>query len=143
MPDENRYAAIISEIFRRHFSPSCAAFEFDRVEVEQVAKELRITLPKNIGDVLYSFRFRNELPQAVTGTASSGFEWVIELAGRGKYRFRLAALNRIVPRENLIEIKVPDATPQIIGKYALTDEQALPAKVRYNRLIDIFLGITA
>ncbi len=28
-------------------------------------------------------------------------------------------------------------------RYALTDEQALLAKVRYNRLIDIFLGITA
>ena len=31
----------------------------------------------------------------------------------------------------------------IIGNYALGDEQALLAKVRYNRLIDIFLGITA
>src|SRR5690606_32839349 len=35
------------------------------------------------------------------------------------------------------------ATPEIISAYALGDEQALLAKVRYNRLIDIFLGITA
>ncbi|MEO6623342.1 MAG: hypothetical protein ABIN37_00695, partial [Burkholderiaceae bacterium] len=40
-------------------------------------------------------------------------------------------------------IKVPDATPEIIGAYALGDEQALLAKVRYNRLVDVFLGITA
>jgi hypothetical protein len=39
--------------------------------------------------------------------------------------------------------KIPDATPEIIMRYALTDEQALLAKVRYNRLIDIFLSITA
>jgi hypothetical protein len=39
--------------------------------------------------------------------------------------------------------KIPDATPEIITQYALGDEQALLAKVRYNRLIDIFLGITA
>lgn len=38
--------------------------------------------------------------------------------------------------------KVPDATPGIIAKYALNDEQAVLARVRYNRLIDIFLGIT-
>ena len=38
---------------------------------------------------------------------------------------------------------MPDATPQIIGAYALGDEQALLAKVRYNRLVDVFLGITA
>ena len=49
----------------------------------------------------------------------------------------------IVPREELLTIKVPDATPQIIGAYALGDEQVLLAKVRYNRLVDVFLGITA
>ena len=39
--------------------------------------------------------------------------------------------------------KIPDATPEIISQYALTDEQALLAKIRYNRLIDVFLGIVA
>lgn len=39
--------------------------------------------------------------------------------------------------------KIPDATPEIISKYALSDEQALLAKIRYNRLVDVFLGITA
>lgn len=52
-------------------------------------------------------------------------------------------LHRIVPREELLTIKVPDATPQIITAYALSDEQALLAKVRYNRLVDVFLGIAA
>jgi hypothetical protein len=37
---------------------------------------------------------------------------------------------------------VPDATPGIVAKYSLNDEQALLAKVRYNRLIDIFTGVT-
>lgn len=49
----------------------------------------------------------------------------------------------ITPREMLIETKVPDATPGIIEMYALGDEQALLAKLRYNRLIDIFTGITS
>jgi hypothetical protein len=40
-----------------------------------------------------------------------------------------------------VTIKVPDATPEIVVGYSLSDEQALLAKVRYNRLIDIFLGI--
>jgi hypothetical protein len=42
----------------------------------------------------------------------------------------------------LVETKIPDATPGIIAKYALSDEQALLAKLRYNRLIDIFTGVT-
>ena len=39
-------------------------------------------------------------------------------------------------------IDIPDATPEIIRAYAQSDEQALLAIIRYNRLIDIFLGIT-
>ncbi|MCK6419261.1 MAG: endonuclease, partial [Alphaproteobacteria bacterium] len=64
-----------------------------------------------------------------------------EGTGIAKYRFRQAKANRIVPNPNLVTIKVPDATPEIISVYAQSDEQALLAKVRYNRLIDIFLGI--
>ena len=46
-------------------------------------------------------------------------------------------------RDDIAAIKIPDATPEIIAAYALgDDEQALLAKVRYNRLIDIFLGLT-
>ena len=48
----------------------------------------------------------------------------------------------ISPNPNLAVIKIPNATLGIIGKYAFSDEQALLARVRYNRLIDIFLGIT-
>lgn len=55
----------------------------------------------------------------------------------------LVRLFRITPNPNLAEIKIPDATPEIVLKYAQTDEQALLAKVRYNRLVDLFLGITA
>jgi hypothetical protein len=48
----------------------------------------------------------------------------------------------IVPAPMLAETKVPDATPGLIALYALNDEQALLAKLRYNRLIDTFTGIT-
>jgi hypothetical protein len=54
----------------------------------------------------------------------------------------LAKLASIVPNPSLIAIKIPDATPEIISAYALSDEQALLAKVRYNRLVDTFLGLT-
>ena len=41
-----------------------------------------------------------------------------------------------------METKIPNSTPGLIEKYALTDEQALLAKLRYNRLIDVFTGVT-
>ena len=46
------------------------------------------------------------------------------------------------PTDDYAETKILDATPGVIVRYALDDEQALLAKVRFNRLIDIFTGLT-
>src|SRR5262249_30682154 len=139
---ENRYVAIIEKIFFSHWKEGVQEFEFDRSEIKDWANKLGIDVPDNIGDVLYSFRFRAPLPASVLGTQPEGMQWHIQLAGRARYRFKLAKENRIVPRQELMTIRVPDATPELIGSYALDDEQALLAVVRYNRLVDIFLGIT-
>ncbi|MCC2972668.1 hypothetical protein [Massilia sp. IC2-476] len=139
----NRYTAIIQVVFERHYKNGITEFEFDRSEFKDIALELGIDLPDNLGDLPYSFRYRSELPEIIRATAAPGMEWVIKGAGRARYRFAQVKLNRIIPREELITIKIPDSTPEIIGAYALNDEQALLAKVRYNRLIDIFMGVTA
>lgn len=139
----NRYQTIVARIFANHRSDDATEFEFTRDEFVAVAEALKIVLPKNVGDVIYSFRYRNELPESIRQSTADGLEWIIEGAGRARYRFKQVRLNRIVPREELLTIKIPDATPQIIAAYALSDEQSLLAKVRYSRLVDVFLGITA
>jgi hypothetical protein len=138
----NRYKALIEKLFLDRYAEDATEIDFERKDIKHAADELGIELPSNPGDVLYSSRFRSPMPEAVLKTQPDGQEWVIELAGRSKYRFRLTNINRIVPNPNLATIKIPDSTPEIIAAYALDDEQALLAKVRYNRLIDIFLGLT-
>ena len=142
----NRYAALVEHVF---FGEAYAAYteeadslSFEREDLERAAVELDIKLPKNLGDVLYSIRYRTPMPSSILATQPEGSEWIIEGAGRAVYRFLLVPINRIVPNRELVTIKIPDATPEIIACYTLSDEQALLAKVRYNRLIDIFLGVT-
>lgn len=138
----NRYQALIEKIFFDHYSTGATSLDFTRQEIKDAATTLGIVLPDNLGDVIYSFRFRTDLPPRVLATQPKGMEWVIELAGRSQYRFSLVKINRIVPRDDLVKISIPDATPEIIRAYALDDEQALLAIVRYNRLIDTFLSLT-
>lgn len=137
----NRYERLIEKVFFDGWRRGIREFEFAREELETAAAELGIKLPKNLGDVIYNQRYRSELPDKIRKTAKEGHHWIIVGAGRARYRFCQTVLNRIVPRTDLVAIKVPDATPEIIARYALGDEQALLAKVRYNRLIDIFLGL--
>lgn len=139
---QNRYHALIEKIFFDHYEKGAKSINFERTDLEDAAKDLGIDLPKNLGDVIYAIRFRVPMPKSVIKTQPKGYGWIIELAGRAKYRFSLRKANRILPNANLARIRIPDSTPEIIAAYALDDEQALLAKVRYNRLIDIFLGLT-
>jgi hypothetical protein len=143
MADDSRYAKLIVAIFRKHYRKGATSFEFVREEIEAAAREFSIRLPKNLGDVIYSVRYRTDLPEEIAATAPEDKEWRIEPAGTAKYRFRLGRLNKVVPDPAIKAIKLPDATPEIVRARALDDEQALLAIVRYNRMVDIFLGIAA
>ena len=140
--NSNRYQTLIENVFFDHYSDGVSSFEFSRDDIIAKARQLDMKLPRNLGDVIYSVRYRTPLPASVLKTQPEGREWIIEGAGRARYRFRLVRETRIVPREELIKISIPDATPEVIRAYALDDEQALLAIVRYNRLIDTFLGLT-
>ncbi|MDQ3134828.1 MAG: endonuclease [Acidobacteriota bacterium] len=138
----NRYAQIIERIFHAHYAEGSKDVRFTRDELEGVAKELGINLPKNLGDIIYSFRYRVALPDSIRQLAPEGEHWIIRPAGRSAYAFVLTPEYDITPNPNYDRIKVPDATPGLVAKYSLGDEQALLARLRYNRLIDIFTGIT-
>lgn len=142
MNNPNRYTQIIERISLSRFQEGDREVEFQREEVVQVADELEIKLPKNIGDIIYSFRYRTTLPSSVRTRAPEGETWIIRPAGRSKYRFELVPDQPLIPNRMMTEVKVPDSTPGIVTMYSLNDEQALLAKLRYNRLIDIFTGIT-
>ncbi len=137
----NRYSAIIEKIFFSKYQKGMREVPFHRDEMEKFAAELKIKLPKNLGDLVYSFRYRALLPETITPLAGEKELWIIRPAGRAKYKFALITNSPLVPNEHLATTKIPDSTPGIVSKYALNDEQALLAKVRYNRLIDIFTGV--
>lgn len=137
----SRYHQLIEKIFFDRYRKNDTDVRFERSDFQDVATILKMKLPKNLGDVIYSVRYRTPMPQSIIDTQPDGMEWIIKGDGRSSYRFKLVKINRILPQQNMLATKIPDATPEIIDKYALSDEQALLAKVRYNRLIDLFLGM--
>ena len=137
----NRYGKIIECIFFSHYKDGMDEVPFKREDIAHCAKKMAITLPKNLGDVIYSFRFRTPLPKSVRAKTPKGKEWIIRQAGTSQYCFVATSLSTVTPNKMMTETKVPDSTPGVIAMYALNDEQALLAKLRYNRLIDIFTGV--
>jgi hypothetical protein len=136
------YDQIIEKIFFDKFTPGSREVKWERSDIVRVAEELGLDRPKNLGDVIYTYRFRRKLPESIRKVAPRSKFWIIRLAGRSKYRFMALDTAEVLPNPLLGEIKIPEATPGVIIRYALTDEQALLALVRYNRLLDIFTGVS-
>ena len=121
----NRYQSIIEKIFFDQYEQSKTELFFERIDLEKAASDLEIQLPKNIGDVIYSIRYRTDMPAKILATQPKGLEWIIEGVGRSKYAIKLVKVNRIIPNIDLITTKIPDSTPEIVSQYSLSDEQAL------------------
>jgi len=56
MGQENRYSLIIERIFSSKYQAGAHEVPFDRDDIVQAASGLGIRLPKNLGDLVYSFR---------------------------------------------------------------------------------------
>ena len=94
----------------------------------------------NTYDLRYQYTSgRRALPDTID---QLGPWWIIG-RGKGKYAFgKLAESATVKIQADLYTILLPDATPEIVLGYAGGDEQGILAKLRYNRMLDIFLGIT-
>jgi hypothetical protein len=134
---DNRYKALIESIFFAHWKKGVSEFVFERDEIRSKADELGIALPDNLGDLLYSFRFRTSLPQAIIDTQPKDKVWVIELAGRSRYRFKLFKEARIVPGIRCRPIAAQFMADSIVALFELTmvgDEMRV-ADERHYRLV--------
>lgn len=138
----NRYQQLIEYIFNSKYKDGDYEVMFAREDIETAAQVLNVKLPKNLGDIIYSFRYRTTLPASIRERVPEGKEWTISPSGRSRYCFVAKNVLHILPHPLMNVIKILDATPGIVAKYAKGDEQSLLAKLRYNRLIDTFTRVT-
>ena len=139
---QSTYDVILEHIFFSCYVDGDRQVRFRRQDIADAAVELGLKVPLNLGDVVYSFRYRKPLPQIIVDRAPPGHSWVIMPDGIARYVFVAMAFTDIRPNQQLAETKIPDATPGVVTRYSLSDEQALLARLRYNRLVDIFTGVT-
>ncbi len=86
---QSRYKALVEKVFFDRYKSGERRIEFEREDLITAAGELNIRLPKNIGDVVYSIRYRTPMPDGILKIQQKGLEWIIEGAGRSKYVFKL------------------------------------------------------
>lgn len=139
----SKYDKIITHIFLERYADGLTEIQFTRQDIAAAAQAVKVSQPKNLGDVVYAFRYRRAFPNVILQTQPDEKAWIIKGIGSARYCFRMVKASRIVVDPDLPLVDIPDSTPTLISTYSLSDEQALLAKVRYNRLIDIFLGITS
>lgn len=138
-----KYDSIIRKLFFDGLNKRRRVSRFRRADIQATASAVGVEPPQNPADLIYYYRHRAPLPEDITALLKPGEEWVIIGADRDHYEFRVVKAVSVKPRPGQHRIKIPDATPEIIAQHSLSDEQALLARVRVNRLVDIFTGLTA
>lgn len=68
-PSESLAQRIIAKIFADHFKPGMVEVAFQREELVAAAEALGEPRPKNLGDIIYSLRYRVPLPDSVREAA--------------------------------------------------------------------------
>ena len=63
MASKPKYSVIIEGIFREKYKAGSTEIDFGRDEIVKIARKAKIDVPKNLGDVIYSFRYRRDLPK--------------------------------------------------------------------------------
>jgi hypothetical protein len=136
--------AVMTKVFQKHFVRGSSQVPFTMDEIREAIAEVQKRSPsykeKNVADVRYAYTSgRQQLPVTIDKLGP----WMIEGRGKGLYAFVKLLDSPVVKiQSDLVTIRLPDATPEIVLQYAGGDEQGVLAKLRYNRLLDIFLGIT-
>ena len=135
-PDYDRIITTLFQQVRRR-KGEAEVLPFSKRDLERCASAFGI---KNVPDIIYSYRSRNQLPETILRTGN----WVIEGRGKSEYAFvRITVSPHIDLPRDLGAIDIPDATPEIVERYSGSDEQGLLARIRYNRLVDVFTSVTA
>lgn len=132
------YSKVIEAVFQERYSLGSNVIPFTRRDLEMACERYSI---KNIGDVLYTFRSRQELPESIRRTANKGYYWVIEFTGKGKYQFAQWTVCHILPNKLLEPTVVRDCTPKPVAECLAADEQGMLTRMRHNEILDMFLGI--
>jgi hypothetical protein len=81
MTQQRIYSSIIEKIFRAKFKAGMREVDFEREDIVKFGNELGVPLPKNLGDLVYSFRYRAALPRSIQSKAGKGKTWIIRPAG--------------------------------------------------------------
>jgi hypothetical protein len=135
----SRYDEVILEVFLRHYREDADYLIFQKDELTEICRKHGITV-RNIPDIVYTYRARRMLPAQILATG----HWAIESAGRGAYAFRLL---RNPPHFQIkfgdyAPVDIYNAIPEVVEGLLRQDEQSLLTLILYNRLIDIFTGLT-
>ncbi|MFP4057454.1 MAG: hypothetical protein ACLF0G_11350 [Candidatus Brocadiia bacterium] len=134
-----QYDRLILDVFFQHYEQGAERIEFSKDELSGAATARGVTI-RNMPDLIYTYRARRRLPQPILATGN----WAIVAHGKGRYAFVLLANEPHfdIPFGDYAPVDIPNAIPDVVENFLSGDEQSLLISVLYNRLADIFTGLT-
>lgn len=135
----NTYDQAILSVFFRFYQEGSDYFVFQKDDLIAAYTELGLVV-RNVPDIIYTYRSRRSLPEQIRALG----HWAIESAGTNAYAFRRLEKTPHfqITFDDFAPIDIFNAVPSVVEAFLRHDEQSLLTLLLYNRLVDVFLGLT-
>ena len=137
---KSRSNQVIERIFEEIYVSGETNLPIERSVFAEIASNLDLATYSDLDELFDPYRTGRELPEEISSTAPEGYEWVIECGETGLFAFSLIRSLRLFPNDIEL-VSIPDVTPLPVAQYASSDLQAMLARIRYNRLVDLLSGV--
>jgi hypothetical protein len=136
------YQTLVTAVFMMGYRKGSRTVPFRYRELSRIANALGITQPQAPAELISSILGSHPLPEAILATEPEGEEWIVRPRGRAKAEFALVSSSRIFPNPERYRMEIVDSAPPSAASDSFTTH-VLMSKIRHNRLLDTFLGVSA
>lgn len=129
----------IDYLMKNSFVDSLTPISFERTDILDVCKNEFGEAPKNLGDIVYSLRYRLDYLSNYDYLLEKDYTWTLLSTGIGQYELAPLKKLRLPNLESENVLYVDDQTPAHIHKLRPLNDQSLLMKVIQNGILNEFL----
>ena len=134
--------ALVEQLFHQGYREGVQRIPFYTKDLGALSQPLGGASIEEIESILEGFENKsNRLPASIRRTQPAGAKWFVCKITEETFEFRLLPIIDTTPRSGLGTTDILDATPNIVTDNIVSTRHLLSVTIRYNRLVDSFLGI--
>lgn len=139
MAENNKAKSFIKHLIEKNFTASQDSIPFSRDDVSLYCLKKFKKIPKNVGDIIYSLRYRMDYLSTFDHLLDPDYTWTLLSLSTGQYELKPMPKLKLPDLTSVPVISKIDKTPEHIHNLRPLNDQSLLMKIYQNKVLSEFL----